>query len=280
MHSLKVKFTLPRAENSVKYVTMFLATHPQPFTAAEAISCVPEAERSQDRYKIETIAGIEFERGDYLFCVKDAADETCSADDWKWIDTSSNSLVGKRPSSPRQHKWLTKDPITCSKEGEGRYNFTISPIYEVSSFKSEETFKLSADYSHGEISNQWPGEKFPKGNTPEGGEDIEGTDPYLIYYHTSKNGDKTQGNDLLFTLDINPNQMIFIEGFSDLESEADLGKILANTFTKSQWAFQQKAENNINGWSPNHVAGTSSSPKVEVSGGTDEPIAKLESSFE
>ena len=280
MHSLKVKFTVPRSGNTFKYVTMFVATHPQPFTNAEAISCVPESERSQERYNVETIDGIEFERGDYLFCLKDTEDATCSASDWKWIDSSSNSLVDTRPSSPRQHKWLTNDAITCTQEDDGRYNFNIGPIYEVSSFASADTFKLSADYSHGEISNQWPEEKFPKGDIPEGGEDIEGNDPYLIYYHTSKNGDKTEGNDLLFTLDINPSQMVFVEGISDLENESDLGKILANTYTKSQWAFQQKAENNIEGWDPSHVAGTSASPTVEVSGGTDEPETKLESSFE
>jgi hypothetical protein len=50
--------------------------------------------------------------------------------------------------------------------------------------------------------------------------------------------------------------------------------------TKSQWAFQQKAENNIIGWSANHVAGTSAIPTVTVSGGTDEPATKFESSFE
>jgi hypothetical protein len=264
----------------MKYVTMFVAAHPQPFSSTDAISCVPESERDQARYQIETIAGIEFERGDYLFCVKDTEDATCSASDWKWLDTSSNSLVGTRPSSPRQYKWLTNDPITCIDEGEGRYNFNVGPMYEVSSFAAADTFKLSADYSHGEISNQWPGEKFPKGETPEGGEDMPGSEPYTIYYHTSNGGVKTSGNDLLFTLDINPNQMVFFDGIADLETESDLGEILANAYTKSQWAFQQKAENNIIGWSPNHVAGTSASPTVTVSGGTDEPATKLESSFD
>lgn len=278
--SLKVKFTVPRAQDTFKYVTMVVATHPQPFTSEEAISCVPESEQGQDRYQIESIAGIEFARGDYLFCVKDAEDATCSASDWQWIDSSSNSLVSTRPSSPRQHKWLTNDAITCSQEDGGRYSFNIPLLYEVSSFSSSDTFKLSADFSHGEISNQWPGEKFPKGDAPEGGEDIAGPEPYLIYYYTANSGDKTEGNDLLFTLDIDPSQMVFVEGISDLEGEADLGEILANTYTKSQWAFQQKAEDNIIGWSPSHVAGTSAKPSLVVSGGTDEPEEKLESSFD
>lgn len=280
MHSLKVKFAVPRSGSTVKYVTMFLATHPQPFSSSDAISCVPESERSQDRYQIETLADVEFERGDYLFCVKDTESATCSASDWQWIDNSSNSLVSTRPSSPRQHKWLTNDPIECEEDEQGRYNFNIGPLYEVSSFASADTFKLSADYSHGEISNQWPGEKFPKGAAPEDGEDIEGDDPYLIYYHTSNSGEQSEGNDLLFTLDINPEQMVFVDGIADLENESDLGEILANTYTKSQWAFQQKADNNVIGWDPNHVAGTNASPTITVSGGTDEPETKLDSSFE
>ena len=47
---------------------MFVAAHHQPFLKDDTLECVPESDREQDRYQIETLEDMEFNRGDYFFC--------------------------------------------------------------------------------------------------------------------------------------------------------------------------------------------------------------------
>lgn len=258
-------------ELNSKFYTVLIPAYDQPFIDSDAASCVPEAERGAARYQnADKIPGLTFQRGDYLFCVKDSDDE-CEASDYRWYDKDSQSLVDTRPSNPRTHPWLVKDPITCNTEGEGQ-NFSIIGVPFSARLKSG--FKLYADWSNGVNSVQWKDEKgaFGQEPNPDNLADEDYERPFLLYYYEDANGNQSEGTNLDMVFDFDVSESMFLEGVaqSDVASLTD-AEIAAVIYSKHDWALEQKAEKNIVGYSPNHISGMEVSVEVTLSGGTEAP---------
>ncbi|WP_141736674.1 hypothetical protein [Oligoflexus tunisiensis] len=258
-----------------KFVTMFLAAYSQPFVQWEEVfdGCsISETDKTQSRYSdADLLPGMTFERGDYLFCVKDNDADVCAAEDYKWLDLDSNQLVATRPTNPRVHQFLVNDEPTCSTEGGNRHNPSWSPIRLGATF--DKTFQLYADFSHGNNSVQWKDSMEPfveEATEPKTGEFVE---PWLIYYHKEEGASEvTSGTDLDMTFDFGSQDLIYFDGLraSDVDSST-LEAVLAKAYARHDWYFQKKGEDNIVGFEMKDYAILSVKATITVSGGTEKP---------
>src|SRR5690606_25015791 len=100
----------------------------------------------------------------------------------------------------------------------------------------------------------------------------EDEEPYMIYYHTSPNGDKEKGTNLVIEIDFDPAQSMFIEGFdaSDVNSSA-LEALLESLNFKSQWAHDQKHNDGVEGGDSDHFAAMTATVSVALSAGSEPP---------
>jgi hypothetical protein len=190
---------------------------------------------SQDRYvEADLLSGMTFERGDFLFCVKDTATETCAPTDYKWLDTASDTLVSTRPTAPKQSSYLADREITCTDDNDDRYEFNLDLISMYATIPASQRFVLYGDFSHGELSNQWADATVPLGD----GKPVE---PDLIYSYTSPSGVTTEGTNLVVEIDFDPTSSMFIETFraTDIDANA-LEQSLEKLHFKTQWAFDKK----------------------------------------
>jgi len=254
-----------------KYVTMLLVASQQPFVDASAVSdCgVSDTQKTESRYtEADVLSGMSFQRGDYLFCVKDSADETCATSDFQWIDTSSKTLVSTRPSSPRVHSFLVNDPITCSDS-----DYSMQGIKVAAELSTK--FKLYADFSNGIDSKQWPDAKGAFGEEPDADHllDEEFEEPYLLYYYQEDGSSTvTTGTNLSVTLNIDVSNVVYFDGLPTSSiSSSSMGEVLNKTYLKHDWAFQKKADSSVVGYSINHYSAMSVTATVAVTGGTDRP---------
>ena len=283
----KIKFSLTYNNGAdTQWVTMFLASFGQPFTTSAAVTnamanCgVTSDHLTQQRFvnADNMLPGMSFNRGDYLFCVKDNETDTCAASDFQWLDTSDNSLTSTRPTTPKTSHYLANNPIGCVNEGEDRVNFDFGPFGFSASLPSDQQFKLWSDMSHGDVSTQWPGSQYPMNDVTIGPIDDAGwVEPYYIYYYqdcsTGPCSTTTSGSQLDVTLDFDTDEMLLITDMDEdtVESQTSIGNILANIHNKTQWAFDQKSINDVEGHSPSHIVGMEVDATITVSRDIDNP---------
>lgn len=266
----KIKF-----EVKSKFVTMFLASYSQPFAQWEDVfdGCsISEADKTQSRYTdADLLPGMVFERGDYLFCVKDNDSDVCAAEDYQWLDLDTNQLVSSRPSNPRVHEFLVDDGPTCTTEGGNRHSPSWSPIRLGATF--EKPFQLYADFSHGVNSVQWKDsmQPFVAGASEPANDEFE--EPWLIYYHKEDGASEvTSGTNLSMTFDFGSQDLIYFDGLrgSDIDSST-LEEVLAKAYARHDWYFQKKGEDDIVGFEMKDYAILSVKASIAVSGGTEKP---------
>jgi hypothetical protein len=249
-----------------KYVSVMLPAYDQPFSDSAMSLCGISADvAAQTRYKqADLLPGMSFKRGDFLFCVKDAADEECATADYMWLDTATKELVATRPSAPKQSAYLQGTSVVCQNEDE-RYgfNFKLSAVY--ANIASGDRFKLYGDFSHGELSNQWPGASGPMGVGAA-------VTPYVIYTFEGPDGAKQEGTELVTTVNFDTTASLFVENLrlTDIDA-AELGAVLNALQIKSQWAFDKKFADGVDGGFASHYAGMAATVTVSLSGGTSAP---------
>lgn len=266
-----------------KYVTMLIAAYSQPYATSDEISkCgLSESVLSQSRFKnADRLTGLSFKRGDYLFCVKDSDSDVCATSDFKWLDLSTNTLVSVRPTTPRQYKW-PNETVSC-KTGTYQNNpesFSVSTsggLRESAKIPSKDAFKLFADFSHGELSQQWPKAERPYGEqlSEDIKTEVESLPPFLIYYY-EKDGAKTEGTTLKVDFDVDATGFLFFEGIDDNDAATTtLETLLSKVYTVGGWVFSKKAASNVEGHGPEQYYGLSVTPTVTVSGGKGAPQVK------
>lgn len=259
-----------------KFVTMLLVTHSQPFVESEVVTdsgCdIASDKLTQSRFKeADIFAGMTFTRGDYLFCVKDSASDSCAAADYKWLDTSTETLVDSRPSSPRVNQWLVFQKPTCSDEGDDRFEFTISGIPFISSLT--EKFKLYGDYSHGVNSNQWPDEVGPFGNDadPEYSSEDGFEDPYVLYYYQKDGATLYEGTTLNVTLDFDAEDMLIVAMSEAEYDSASLAEVLAVVDSASNIGFHKAGQKKQEGYNASELASGDVSAAITLTGERTRP---------
>ena len=234
MHYLTYQFSA-----ASKFITVLLPAFPQPYNAASNFTgCSPAPssdELGQSRYtEASLLAGMSFQNGDYLFCVKDAQTDACAATDYQWYDLDTSALVSTRPTNPRQSTALKGAPTCNVGQGGGggtTYDLALSLINIRANFASGNTFKLHGDYTHGEISEQWPGAETPFGESiPDG---VQFYNPWVYYTYEPSGGTATSGGNLDVTLQFNVDGMVFV-AMADISS-ATVEQIAANVYTRNTW---------------------------------------------
>jgi hypothetical protein len=261
---LKAQFALKD-----QFVTVLLPSYSQPFDKkAQELCGFGEDIAQQERYQdVNLLDGLEFERGDFLFCVKSTADASCEASDYKWYDTGTSALVGTRPASPKTSKYLAGSPVKCDGAGEGRYDFNFGDFGFVASIPSGKRFKLYSDFSYGSMSKQWTSATSPLGDAA-----LEGESPYTIYYYEGPDGKKVEGTNMVLDIAFDSSQSAFLEGIrtSDVAG-SPLESLLGKLQFKSQWAFDKKFTDGVSGGFTSHYAGMSATVDVNLTGGTEPP---------
>ncbi len=255
-----------------KYVTVLIPSYPQPFSSFAEYACgISADEASQSRYQAaDLLSGMSFQRGDYLFCVKDDATSACSASDYQWLDTASMSLTSMRPANVKQSKYLSQVGIACNGE-QGRYSFNLKNASIYATIPSP--FKLYGDYSHGEGSTEYGSADQPFGDSqyaPSGG-----VTPYVYYTYTNNLGNTSNGTELDINLNFTFSDSIVIEGVrtGDLISKT-LPELLANIHEISLWVHDKKYAGGVEGGFSSHYAAMTASATVTLSGGKNPPKAK------
>jgi hypothetical protein len=264
-----VDFAYVRYQVALKdqFVTVLLPAYSQPFReSAKALCSFGDDIAQQPRFAdADLLPGMTFERGDYLFCVKDTADAACAAADYQWLDDTSKTLVDARPANPKRSGYLSGEAVTCTDDGDERYGFNFKLSAAYATIAAADQFKLYGDFSYGELSNQWPTATTPMG------QDISATAPYVIYYHEA-NGTKSEGTELVTTIDFDTANSLFVENLrlTDIDA-ASMGTVLSALQIKSQWAFDKKFADGVSGGFASHYAGMSAKVTVGVAGGTNPP---------
>lgn len=261
-------------EANGKFITMFLAAYSQPFADWSVMSnCLTDTTRSASSVtQSDLLSDMTFERGDYLFCVKDSASETCSASDFQWLDLDTGSLTSTRPSNPRTHSYLLFDAASCTQDGD-RPSLNSNGIRIGASLNTK--FKLYADFSHGINSVQWKDSNVAfqdaSGNTNENGDSYES--PYLLYYYQAESDSSvTEGSGLDMSFDFDASNMVFFDGISDSEfSSKTTEELLAVVFTKHDWLFHKKGQDRVEGFGVSQYSSLSVTPTITISGDRTRP---------
>lgn len=275
--AVSVDFAYVRYQIAVKdqYVTVLLPAYSQPFATAAQTLCGFSGEvATQARYaNADLLEDMEFQRGDYLFCVKSEADAACEAGDYRWLDVDARQLVASRPTNPKRSTYLSGTPVVCQNEGGERYNFNFLLSGAYANIPSASQFKLYGDFSHGELSRQWPAASTPMDQAASTGEQGTSTgEPFVIYYHEAPGGAQTSGSELVARVDFDVTNSLFIEGLrADDVEDSPLEMVLGAFQIKSQWVFDQKFAGGVEGGSASHYAGMNATVGVTLSGGTKPP---------
>lgn len=264
-----------------KFVEVLVSRVPQPYAQprhfANCEGGAPSEEiLSQERYQeANLVKGLTFEAGDYLYCVQDT-NTSCAEGDFKWLDLDSLTLTSERPTQPHQAPSLAVDPMCVVSEGpRGGQSFDLDwgNLNILFAFPEGKGFQLHADFTHGEISEQWKDEKWPFGAEPEGGEDLEGTAPWPYYTHVSEEGQVSEGGDLEIELALSTDGLLFfaLDEESELENESLETLLSKMTFT-SVWIQDQIKQRNLPGAGlARNLPAPQATAKVTVTGGQNPP---------
>jgi hypothetical protein len=148
------------------------------------------------------LAGLEFERGDFLFCIKSTQAE-CKLSDYRFFDTNDETFVSTRPNAPRISDFIADAEAGCAPA----VNPGSGPELDWGRFelKSQLTtsVKLYADFAFGESSRN-----------PDSEAAASGLPPYKTYYY-EVNGAAQTGNSLNVTFEFNSDNMIYFDGLAD-----------------------------------------------------------------
>lgn len=264
---LKTKFA-----SKGKFVSMLLVTHPQPFVDSDLVNTDPckltDDQKQMQRYKdADIFASMAFNRGDYLFCVKDAATDACQPEDYKWFDLDAGTLVASRPTNPRVNQWFIFDEATCQAEGD-RHNFSLSGVKFIATL--DKKFQLYADFSHGQGSAQWPDGSQPFSNERDTTTD-EFADPYLLYYYIPDGEEAVEGTALEVTLDFDVSRMLMVQMDTTEYASATLEDVLKVIDTKTNIGFDNKGKKSEVGYNPAEMSGLNVTANISVTGGRERP---------
>jgi hypothetical protein len=275
--SLEMNYEKIKFKVKDKYVTLFLANYSQPFADWDLLDgCLSDEQKTYDPIaNADVLDGYTFTRGDFLFCVKDTADASCSSSDFKWYDLDSNQLVSTRPDNPRVQQFLIFDEATCTgSDGEdGRWSFDKSPIRLGAQI--DKPFKLYADFSNGVDSVQWPDSAVPFEDAGDNSEDERDDfqEPFLVYYHQAQDASEaTEGTNLEMTFDFNTEDMLFFDGIgADEIATSSLEELLKVVYPKHDWFFHKRGLEEAIGFDVDQYSSMSVSPSITVSGGRTVP---------
>ncbi|SMF06544.1 hypothetical protein [Pseudobacteriovorax antillogorgiicola] len=261
-------------EVNSKFVTMFLANYQQPFSEWDILDDCGLSEEEKTYSNIteaDVLEGMTFQRGDYLFCVKDTADAECAATDFQWYDLDSDTLVSTRPSNPRTHAFLVFDEATCTDDN-GRPSFNMSAIRIGATLN--EQFKLYADFSNGVDSVQWKDSAVAFEDAADNSQDEQDNfqEPFLYYYYEDAAGNTSAGTGLDMSFDFNSEDMIYFDGLraSDVEA-ASIEEVLKVAYARHDWLFHKKGQDQVVGFDVDEYASMTVSATITVSGGQEAP---------
>ena len=260
-----IKFTLKE-----KFITLLIPAFTQPMSSWSEISeCYSEIQSERQSNNLaDVFSGMTFQRGDYLFCVKNKENENCAAIDYKWYDLETRTLVNQRPEVPRVHKYLVAEKSSCSTEGDSSI-LTISPMRMAA--KLDETFKLYADYSHGINSVQWKDSHTAFQDRVQNDNEIDYIEPWLVYYY-EKDNLTTEGTNLTMEFRFNLKNLIYIDGMSQSSfNSSTLDEILESLYTKHDWYWDKKSEEGTEGFSPEHFSSMTAKAIINLSGEKERP---------
>ena len=207
-----------------------------------------------------------------MFCVKDTQTAVCGATDYQWYDMGTDSLVSTRPSNPRTHSYLNFNKADCVDEGEGRKNLNLTKTFFPATIKSK--FRLYSDYSHGINSAQWPDAIEPFGEAIPAGDRTtdEFAETYQLYYYQPENGEITEGTNLAIEFNFDVSEMLYLDGVRSSEvASSTLEELLKVVYTKHDWAFQKKGDDEVIGYGIDQVASMEVEVTVTLTGDRDPP---------
>jgi hypothetical protein len=184
-------------------------------------ACYNEEYRNNMISRANPIPGLDFKKGDYLFCKPSGADK-CAIADFKWFDKTSNQLTSTRPTSPRRFEYLVKySESTCNKpSGDGPPDVSSQSVSLFANIK-QPRFKLYGDFSHGSSSKSNANAQSPAG-VSEADWQAHGDaglpkDPYFIYFLEQTGVTKT-GNKFELKLSFDFSNYLVLDGVRDLSS--------------------------------------------------------------
>lgn len=151
------------------------------------------------------LPGLEFERGDFLFCIKSTIDD-CKINEFKFFDTDSETFVASRPNAPKFSEYISELESGCAPPLQGESGASLD--WGRFSVRADLTtpLKLYADYAFGDSSQN-----------PDSEAASSGLPPYKIYYHEVDGAAQT-GNDLKISFEFNTDNMIFFKDISDVST--------------------------------------------------------------
>lgn len=152
--------------------------------------------------KANLLGSLNFERGDFLFCLK-AGREDCNLDEYRFFDTNSESFVIERPSAPKNSEYVANldagcapsvNPEAMAKLDWGRFSLQA---------QLDKPRKIYADYAFGENSRN-----------PDAEAGGSGLPPYKKYYF-DEGGIVQSGNALHLAFELNTDNLVYLAGFAD-----------------------------------------------------------------
>lgn len=183
--------------------------------------CYDEPYRTNVITRANPLPGLNFQKGDYLFC-KPSTSSKCQMGDFRWFDKTTNQLTSTRPTAPRRFEYLAQNATsTCEKSpSNGRPDVKSNNVPLFALIK-QPLFKLYADFSHGRDSKTNPQAGKPS-DVSQADWDAHGASgkpqsPHFVYF-LEKNGEKKQGNrvNVKFTFDLE--NYLFLNGITDLNT--------------------------------------------------------------
>lgn len=239
MNFIRMKFFL-----NDKYWTVLIPFYSQPVESNPIVqSCqYTEAELQQIASQANILGSLEFDRGDYLYCLSGSSGD-CALSDFQFFDLDSSTFSTTRPSSPKQSIMVRDMDTKCSPalEETGRPKLTWGTYPFVTRMSTGVPFSLYADYAYGEDSRLNPG---GEADTDDSGAAIP---PYKRYYYTIS-GIQQVGNNANFSVTFNTRNLIFAKDIADvatLSSSSDEDIAAALTFQNLHQSEEDPSATNI-----------------------------------
>lgn len=209
-------------------------------------ACYDEAYRANMAERANPLPGLNFQKGDYLFC-KPTGNTKCEISEFKWFDKTTNQLTTTRPSSPRRFEYLVNNSSstcnTATASGIPDVKTTSVPLFAMI---NQPLFKLYADFSHGKDSKTNAGAGKPS-DVSQADWEAHGTagkpqSPHFVYF-LEKDGTVKKGNRVNVKLNFNLDNYLLLNGINDVNS-ATTEDILKVITTKDIFLREGTAKGN------------------------------------